>query len=450
MRLLSLSLLCGVLCACQRYVFVEQQFTRTRGTQQEITIALPSESDILFVMDNSGSMSEEIARVRTNIISFINQLRESGNKFRIAFTTTDNREASNCDDVTGLPGGVDPVHNGRCGRFFAPAGSPAWLDGANFATGAEMAAAIGMYLDPSVADVIGSAVEQPIKSAARALSEDLTKAGAPNEGFFRKDALLVIAFVTDESDCSFDDAASSTFVGSPVPGFNCYSQANGLKPVAEWADDIVKLKGGTKGDVRIGLISASIKDESGNFKPSACRITNGLPTDQCACFFLNSLSYCAYTPINTPTVTNMSGTGCGFTGNEGNCCIALANSRMFDFASQFASEVDTICQPDFTETLIRLAILADRQCFNFPEAPLNNDPTNVVLKMRREGAAKDDFKEIPLTDAANPEDGWYYVSGSGSPRACLSGIWKRQGLDTVSIFVLSSDEGPEDAMMSMP
>jgi hypothetical protein len=445
---------CLVLAACAKYIFREHTDREIEGSEKEFTIKGPSKSDILFVIDNSGSMSEEIDNVRDNIVSFVSALSATGNQFRIAVTTTDNRDgtATSCADTTGLPPGADPVHNGRCGRFLAPTGrAKAFIDRADFNSPTEMANAFGTFLNRGVTintDTAtgGSAVEQPIKSAFAALNPDLRRDGAPNEKFFREDALALIILVTDESDCSFDDANQDVFRTSPANlpnGYTCYSRQSELKTAAAWAEDIAARKG-NRSNVRVGLISASVRKD-GSIAPSGCRLdktgARAVPSDQCACFYDNSTQYCQFTPLMTPTVTNGSGNNqlCGNKPNEGNCCTAMANDRLFQFANEFTNLKDSICQDSFGETLQRLAALADLQCFTLDRPPLDGKEENVIVEMRRAGT--EDFVPVPLSAIKNDAtgDGWFLDSNGA---ACLAGTWKRKGEDTVSVFVVSGDTNP--------
>ncbi len=391
----------------------------------EVEIASQPQRDILFVIDNSGSMAEEIARVRTSMVAMIERLSQNGNDFRIAFTTTDNREATGCSDLTGLPAGVDSVFNGRCGRFLAPKGSPGWIDARSYSIPSVMASAIAPYLDPSVAEVSGSAVEQPMKSVQRAIDESII-----NKDFFRGEAQLLVVIVTDESDCSFADEMSSTFSGGTVPGASCYTSAASLKTAAAWAFDLGQE--GTFDHVRVGLISGAVLDATGKAQPAACRITSNQPTDACACFYKNPLNYCPYTKLSTPTVTEMPGamTVCGTPTDEGNCCTALANNRLFEYADSFLSYKDTICQSDYSAAMRKLAELADAQCFRFTGEVATLQPTQLRVRLKR--ALESTFSEVPRVTSSS-ENGWYPALAGGKQMGCLAGTYRVTGTATLHL-----------------
>lgn len=470
-------LLIALSCSCKRYVFQEQGVGEVVATKKEVTIDVPAESDILFVLDNSGSMGEEIDNMRCSITGFVQALSETGNKFRVAVTTTDNQDQATGDcNNPSVSASVDPKRHGRCGHFLAPAGKPGFLKREDYAEGsagaAAMAADFAKYLqrDTSTIDTGGSAVEQPLKSALAALDPALSVAGGPNEGFFRQDSLLLVVIVTDESDCSFAPDKAGVFGSKGQPsgtifGFACYAQKDQLTPPSQIAADIVKAKGRDKSYVRVGLISASVKDQNGTLHPAACKTSEvdgqSVATDECACFFANATaqpsSYCNFTknkvpmltsmqngapicgqPAGTTTITNACPASPPANPGESNCCTALANERLFTFADQFVNLKATICQRDFSRTLLDLANLADRQCFSLEQTPIDNDPNNIQLKIRRKDAKA--FEVIPLIEGLDGGDGWYYEN-TGTPTACLAGAFKRKNGDTLSLLVVSSQTG---------
>lgn len=132
-------------------------------------------ADILFVVDNSGSMSDKQTKLGNSFGTFINWLIGGEVDYRIAITTTDM---------------ADPTHQGR---FRAAAGQPLILD----------------VTTPNIVDafkanvnvgVVGSADEQGLAAAAAAVSPALL--AGTNAGFLRDDAKLYVVWVTDENDGS--------------------------------------------------------------------------------------------------------------------------------------------------------------------------------------------------------------------------------------------------------
>jgi hypothetical protein len=155
--------------------------------------------DILFVVDNSGSMMEEQTSLGQNFAAFMAAAQQSSVDWQIAVTTTGIQASPGGWAV--CPGGAE---GGEAGRFFPVNGtSPRILTPAT----------------PNVAQVFANNVavgvchwdEQGLEAAYRALSKPLVdSASAPgtpfnndgNAGFLREDAKLAIIIISDEEDFS--------------------------------------------------------------------------------------------------------------------------------------------------------------------------------------------------------------------------------------------------------
>ncbi len=155
--------------------------------------------DVLFVIDNSGSMMEEQQSLGQNFAAFMSAAQAANIDYHIGVTTT---------GIEGSPGGwsVCPggVEGGEAGRL-AP------VDGS--------APRIITPATPNAAQVFASNVrvgwchwnEQGLEGAFRALNTPLVNSADDpttampmdgNLGFLRPDAKLAIIFVTDEDDFS--------------------------------------------------------------------------------------------------------------------------------------------------------------------------------------------------------------------------------------------------------
>lgn len=133
-------------------------------------------TDILFVVDDSGSMGSHQANLAKNIDLFLGQL-QSLSDFHIGVITT------SCN------GFYDP----KCGVLnngFVTPGTP------------DLVATLRNNI---LVGTHGSGTEMPFQAITTALSPDL-QSGA-NAGFLRKDAQLLIVFVTDAEDQSEDSVA---------------------------------------------------------------------------------------------------------------------------------------------------------------------------------------------------------------------------------------------------
>ncbi len=148
--------------------------------------------DLVFVIDDSGSMSQEqvnLAAIFPKFIDVINTFKtKDGTEidYRIAVTTT---------DVLG---------NTADGKFRTTTGmSRAWLERSdkNVASTFATIANVGTR---------GSSTERPLEGSRQALT---TRLKDSNAGFLRTDALLGIVYLTDEDDSSSGtvDSYVSTF-----------------------------------------------------------------------------------------------------------------------------------------------------------------------------------------------------------------------------------------------
>ncbi len=83
-----LALLC-TLSACQGYDFVYQPDTHREGTHLRFVVEQPSKADVLFVVDNSVSMTEEQCALKSSIDGLLDELAPLDTSYRIGVTSTD-------------------------------------------------------------------------------------------------------------------------------------------------------------------------------------------------------------------------------------------------------------------------------------------------------------------------------------------------------------------------
>ncbi|OJH39589.1 choice-of-anchor D domain-containing protein [Cystobacter ferrugineus] len=155
--------------------------------------------DVLFVVDNSGSMMDEQRRLGQNLAAFLSQAAASDVDYHIAVTTTGLTRSLEMGTL--CPGGAD---GGENGRFFP-------VDGASprIITPATPEAASVFAHNTNVGVCHWN--EQGLEAMYRALSDPLVHQGDDpgtpwprdgNAGFLRQDARLAIITVTDEEDFS--------------------------------------------------------------------------------------------------------------------------------------------------------------------------------------------------------------------------------------------------------
>ena len=227
------------------------------------TAVLPDKvvTDILFVVDDSGSMAEEQANLATNLGAFIDALAASPvqNDFRIGVTNTSVEEFNAGTSYTAGPSSGVPYPAGalisikadRNGNAISGAidydaalfaqtggfGGNRILDKASPTLAADFKANVRVGLD-------GSGKEQPFRAARLALSDRLADA---NKGFLRDGARLAVVFLTDEDDCS--DSAD------PFAASNdqCHAKAvkNASPPILDTPDSFAQfLLGPVGGELR--------------------------------------------------------------------------------------------------------------------------------------------------------------------------------------------------------
>ena len=154
--------------------------------------------DIVFVVDNSGSMQEEQSNLASNFPMFASllqnyQVNGAPLDFRVAITTTGRTVDYTIDLGGGL--GTFPEHeDGQNGAFQNNCNSnKRWID----STDANIGTTLGCRANVGTS---GPSVEMPLLMSKWSLSERAMD-GTQN-GFMRQDALLAVVMLTDEDDQS--------------------------------------------------------------------------------------------------------------------------------------------------------------------------------------------------------------------------------------------------------
>jgi len=151
----------------------EQWITQTY-VQEEIPFL-----DIIFVIDNSGSMGIFQNELASQMTNFMNIFIMSGADYHLGFVTTDR-------------------------GYFQGTGSVYWIDN-SFATPVDWAQGVISQIS-----IGGAGIEKGIRFAKEVLENtDPTTGAAPGTPFWRADATLVIIYVSDEPD--YSDGGWSTY-----------------------------------------------------------------------------------------------------------------------------------------------------------------------------------------------------------------------------------------------
>jgi hypothetical protein len=188
--------------------------------------------DLIFVIDDSGSMAEEQANLATNFPMFAQVL----NTYTISTgEDLDYRAAVTTTGITGMytitppfPG-FPPItmsQTGMDGRFRQACGmTRGWLE----RTDPDMANTFACAADVGTN---GPGLEMPLRAT------ELATMLATNPGFVREDALLGVVILTDEEDCS---RRSTNFM---TMGDDCVNNGDpDLTPVADVIASLDAVKG---------------------------------------------------------------------------------------------------------------------------------------------------------------------------------------------------------------
>ncbi len=135
--------------------------------------------DIVWIIDDSGSMSEEQASLAANFLSFIRFADAQGLDYHMAITTTDTSGGSSAEN----------------GRFVPLTGS-----GVRIVTPRTQPTPTQVFTQNARVGTGGSGSERGLDAAYLALSNPLL--GAHNAGFLRPQAALSVVVVSDEEDGS--------------------------------------------------------------------------------------------------------------------------------------------------------------------------------------------------------------------------------------------------------
>lgn len=202
---------------------------------KNIPVNINRKIDILFVIDDSGSMREEQANLTANFGNFINVLQtiEGGLPDVHLGVVNSDVGALNTATANGCTGFGDNGNLQTTSRpFNMPSFECAMLGGNKFISdvsdgaGGRTTNYSGNLEDAfkciAVVGTGGCGLEQHLESMKRALNGN-----GNNAGFLRSDAYLAVVFLADEDDCSASDPMfyAPGSVGSalgPIDSFRCF------------------------------------------------------------------------------------------------------------------------------------------------------------------------------------------------------------------------------------
>ncbi|WP_146158152.1 vWA domain-containing protein [Enhygromyxa salina] len=245
----TLVLSCSWAAGCGSPGLVPVVLETEPAAENQLQLTENKDVDILFVIDNSGSMGAEQANLAANFGAFIEVLEANDVEanYRIGITTTDNGnswcppgsttpEAGNlvlsscrerlgdfifnngeedvsdlaCNDICTLDAAALEIQPTLTQDDANPKPRP-WLERiegfTNIPAGTSTFDAFRCF---GPQGINGCGFESPLESMYLAL----TRARNPDEdsyGFMRSSALLAVVFVTDEADCSYNKSWASIF-----------------------------------------------------------------------------------------------------------------------------------------------------------------------------------------------------------------------------------------------
>ena len=288
-QLVLVALLVGVTFAvgCLNRDLAPAEPATQSGVLEEIHQTGTTKVDILFVIDNSNSMSQEqeilanqIEVMAKALISPTEPGAPAVQDLHIGIVSTDmgtgGYRIQTCDNPNNGDNGVlqnagrldgcDPVYSAPdCDRAECP-----WLvHSTEFPDDGSDPSNPPIWNDFGCIATLGTGgcgFEQQLESSYQAILN--TEAGRPNEGFLRNDSLLAIIYVTDEDDCSSPDPEMFNPSNEAYGGLNirCGLEENQdrLYPISRYHDGFVEARGGNADRVVVAAITGVPIDGSWN------------------------------------------------------------------------------------------------------------------------------------------------------------------------------------------
>lgn len=227
--------------ACNEHELSPFSKSLSAGKKQSLDSSSARNVDILFVVDDSVSMSMEQRGLDSNFSSFLDRLIDAGANFRLATVSTshittgqfnvsaldpakseDNgvsvlNNVDNGDGTKLTTSDLNAIHN-KCQEYYK--NGKLWIDrfDKEFATleGDALRNEIRDYFRcQAIVGTGGEATERGLAAMREALRN--------TKDFKRPDSILAIVFVTDENDCSASDSTGSD---KNIQGNDCELERN--------------------------------------------------------------------------------------------------------------------------------------------------------------------------------------------------------------------------------
>ncbi len=217
------------------------------GDQDAGAVECPN-VDVLFVIDNSGSMADQQQSLIASFDGFVKGMQDrlaSAKSYHVGVVSTDDYGGNNgCGSIGDLITQTSgpSSSNAVCGPF---------AGGGRYLTEAEPNLA-GKFSCVAQIGVGGNDDERPARAFMNALDPARNGPGACNAGFSRKDSLLVLVIITDEDD-----------VPDGCDGTTCMTYGSGGVP-DDWSATVVQHKGGIEQNIVVlSLIGRKLDNPCG-------------------------------------------------------------------------------------------------------------------------------------------------------------------------------------------
>jgi hypothetical protein len=452
MRIL-IGLAAVAVCGCNQRVFVQVDQNCDSTIPVDFEVPQQKKTDILVVVDNSGSMQDKQDRLVANFSNpacpltdlsnipkkfknpspdvyapggpladcgFIQLLAAFDDDFHVGVVTTDVGFFDNRVNQAPPGWGVHPERG-----CLQPDGAPGAAGLHKVMTHDDLKSSdasksdIATRFANTLANIrtFGSPYERGLDAMQIFLDPSSTRAPGCDsdlDTFRRKDADLVVIFLSDEDDCSHDlmsDPPFDELAGEPkTPGEwdplyastglldgsgpdRCYAQLAKLAPITAYADALKAHDANAK-VIAVGGLVPDATAPSG-FVAEGC-LAGDPPSSVCFASHGDSNA----TASGEICADDTAGARGGLP-----CCLADTGSRYLDFASQFQSReqksflVDSICSDRFKDTMITAAaFIASSRFVDLVEAPKDGD---VVVT--------EDSQHVDEISAAScdAKSGWY-------------------------------------------
>ncbi|MEM1024413.1 MAG: vWA domain-containing protein [Myxococcota bacterium] len=414
--LLPLALFLVPLGGCQQYLFDQVCPAGIAEVDRTIPALAPAPADILFVIDNSGSMADEQENLALNFGAFIDVLASGAGDYHIAVATTDVGvggdgcgRRSECEGLavqnrlSEFPFALQNTDQSACMDSDIPFNCFIGSESGGFIRTAttEPETVVQQFGANVRIGSCGSGVERGLEAMREALA--FVGGEGCNQGFIRPEANLIVVFVSDEPDFSGDD---------PI----------------DYLDDLAFAKGGDFSKVRVAAIVGAIEgeasvcraDETGAATASCGALVCDAPPDPGSRDGCNNDGDCsngevcrnpgggqtrcinpAAEPLLQAPNDDLRCGDCTFYATE-DCCSARPGFGYVEFAERAGARasgsaqdridcrvqsgqqtfcvVDAICQTNFSETLATIArelVLSE----NFALDPPAENPEGVTARI---------------------------------------------------------------------